>query len=133
MQFFDAEQKRHSNEYVDVVFVFGSNLAGRHGRGAALYARDIYGAKNGVGRGRTGQAYAIPTKDAELNVLPLVHIAREIAEFIEYAKAHPDEHFFVTKVGTGLAGYSNQDIAPLFRGVPENCIIDKAWKDYISL
>jgi len=131
MQFFDTEQKRHSNEYVDVVFVFGSNLAGRHGRGAALYARDIYGAKNGVGRGPTGQAYAIPTKDEFVESLALESIEHYVKEFLEYARFKKDDVFFVTRIGCGLAGYTNKQIAPMFRGAPDNCIFDIQWKEFL--
>lgn len=88
------------------IFVFGSNLAGRHGKGAALYARQHFGAKYGVGVGPTGQCYAIPTKDKDLRVLPLIVIKQHIADFIDYAEAHPELEFILTPVGTGLAGYS---------------------------
>jgi hypothetical protein len=131
MKFFDPSKVRHSLDYRGDIFVFGSNLAGRHGKGAALYAHDVYGAKYGVGRGPTGQAYAIPTKDAELMSLPLLHIEREVLEFLEYARVHEEEIFFVTKVGCGLAGYSNEQIAPMFRGAPENCIFDISWKQLL--
>lgn len=87
------------------IFVFGSNLAGRHGKGAALCARNEHGAQYGVGFGRTGNAYAIPTKDRQLRVLPLSVIAAYVADFLDYAQAHPDLAFQVTKIGCGLAGY----------------------------
>lgn len=133
MKFFDAEQKRHGSEYSNTIFVFGSNLAGRHGKGAALYAQHSYGAKYGVGRGRTGQAYAIPTKDEFVESLALESIEHYVKEFLEYARSYRDEVFFVTRIGCGLAGYTDAQIAPMFRGAPENCIFDIKWKDYISL
>lgn len=114
------------------IFVFGSNLAGRHGRGAALEAKSKWGAKYGVGRGHTGDAYAIPTKDADLRTLPLIHIEREVKEFLEYARAHRELEFIVTRIGCGLAGYSNEDIAPMFRGAPSNCEFDEAWEKYLT-
>ena len=132
MLFFDEQKIRHSHDLKHTIFVFGSNLAGRHGKGAALYAHDVYGAKYGVGRGPTGQAYAIPTKDANLNTLALLHIEREAQEFLEYARHHKDEVFFVTRIGCGLAGYTNEQIAPMFRGAPENCIFDIAWKQFLT-
>jgi hypothetical protein len=132
MKFFDETQYRHNHDYRGCVFVFGSNLAGRHGKGAALYAHDVYGAKYGVGIGRTGQAYAIPTKDAELNTLAPEYIHHHVREFLEYARHYKDELFFVTKVGCGLAGYSNEQIAPMFRGAPENCIFDISWKQLLT-
>ena len=131
MKFFDAELKRHSSEYSDDIFVFGSNLAGRHGAGAALYAHDVYEAQYGIGVGRTGQAYAIPTKDAALNTLGLDEIAVHVYLFVDYAKKHPEEVFFVTRIGCGLAGYQDKDIAPMFRGAPDNCIFDIKWKPFV--
>lgn len=104
-----------------VVFVFGSNLAGRHGKGAALHARTHCGAVYGVGVGRTGMAYAIPTKDAGLRPLLLDRIAGYVAEFLAYAAANPDLRFRVTAVGCGLAGYTPAQIGPMFAAAPANC------------
>lgn len=115
-----------------MIFVFGSNLAGRHGRGAALHARRHHGAAPGIGHGRTGSAYAIPTKDERLRVLSLETIRRYVAEFLAYAKTHPHLTFQVTAVGTGLAGYAHADIAPLFRGAPGNCILPDEWRSLIE-
>ncbi len=99
----------------DSIFVFGSNLSGRHGAGAALIAKNQFGAIYGVGFGPQGQCYAIPTKDRNLKVLPLNEIEPYIKVFIEYAKQNPESTFKVTKIGCGLAGYSVYDIAPMFR------------------
>jgi hypothetical protein len=109
------------------VFVFGSNLAGRHGKGAALTARREYGAVYGVGEGRTGDAYAIPTKDRRLVPRALDDIRVSVDAFIEYARLHPDVAFLVTRVGCGLAGYSDSDIAPMFRAAPSNCTLPDEW------
>ena len=100
----------------DEVFVFGSNLAGRHGKGAALLAKK-WGAVTGSGAGRQGQTYAIATKDFLVrNSLPLTEIARSVRIFIDHA-ANDEEHtFLVTEIGCGLAGYDPKDIAPLFKG-----------------
>ena len=103
------------------VFVFGSNVAGRHGKGAALYARVHYEAESGVGEGLTGRAYAIPTKDAQLRTLPIEQILPAVHRFIEYARANPKMLFDVTPIGCGLAGYRHAWIAPLFSGAPQNC------------
>lgn len=113
------------------IFVFGSNLAGRHGKGAAADALHYYGAEYGVGVGRTGNAYAIPTKDEFIRTLPVNRIRPHVEEFVRYAKAHPELNFRVTRVGCGLAGYRNEDIAPMFVGVPENCELPEEWKDLI--
>lgn len=112
------------------IFVFGSNLAGRHGKGAALDARWKYGAKYGVGVGRTGNAYAIPTKGFNLCTLPLDYIESEVSIFLQYAADHPELEFFVTKIGCGLAGYKEHQIAPMFRGAPANCELPEGWRDY---
>lgn len=109
------------------IFVFGSNLAGRHGKGAALTAKQQYGAQYGIGVGPTGFAYALPTKDENLNTLPLSCIAGHVNDFITYAEFRPDEVFFVTAVGTGLAGYRHEDIAPLFTHAPTNCRLPPEW------
>jgi len=95
------------------IFVYGSNLAGRNGKGAALTAQKFWGAKYGVGSGRTGQAYAIPTKDEHLNVLSLTQIKAYVKIFLIYAEQNSSLTFLVTPVGTGLAGYKEEDIKPL--------------------
>lgn len=115
-----------------MIFVFGSNLAGRHGKGAALHARQNFGAQYGVGYGRTGNAFAIPTKDAKLRVLPLDSIRGSVAMFLVYAKDHPDLEFKVTAIGTGLAGYKHEQIAPMFKGAPKNCQLPDEWKPYVN-
>lgn len=105
------------------VFVFGSNLAGRHGRGAALFAKDQRGAELGKGIGYQGNSYAIPTKDGALRSLPLETIRKHVDEFIGFARAHPELTFQVTAIGCGLAGYQPADIAPMFKDAPANCIM----------
>lgn len=113
---------------VEPIFVFGSNLAGRHGAGAALYARKHHGAEYGVGIGRTGNSYAIPTKDANLKVLGVQSILSSVKEFKRYARAHPELQFQVTKIGCGLAGYSESVIMPMFKNAPANCILPEGWE-----
>ena len=114
-----------------MIFVFGSNLAGRHGKGAALFARQHRGAQIGVGCGPTGNAYAIPTKDTRLHTLSLVSIAGYVAAFIQYARSNPDLDFNVTRIGCGLAGYTDAQIAPMFRTAPPNCYLPPEWADYL--
>jgi hypothetical protein len=111
------------------IFVFGSNLAGRHGAGAALVARKYFDAVYGEGVGRTGDAYAIPTKDKNLKVLPISEIQKHVEDFLEYAHAHQELQFEVTRVGCGLAGYKDEDIAPLFHHVPDNCMMPEQWRN----
>lgn len=111
-----------------LVFVFGSNLAGRHGRGAALHARQHFGAVYGQGVGRQGNSYAIPTKDYGIKTLPLDRIRPYVADFLEYARRHPSLTFQVTRIGCGLAGYTDEEIAPMFSGAPNNCILPDGWR-----
>jgi hypothetical protein len=85
-----------------------------------LWARKHHGAVYGIGEGRTGNSYAIPTKDRELRTLSIEEIARYAARFIAYARQHPHLEFQLTAVGCGLAGYQPPQIAPLFRDVPAN-------------
>lgn len=96
------------------IFVFGSNLAGVHGAGAAKQAMMKFGAIYGHGQGLQGQSYAIPTKDFRIKTLPLSEIAKYVQKFIEFAINHPDLEFLVTPIGTGLAGYTIEQIKPLF-------------------
>jgi len=110
------------------VFVFGSNSGGYHGAGAARQAYRYWGAKWGIGIGRTGNSYAIPTKSASLRVRPLHDIESSVAGFIGYAKDNPSLTFLVTAVGCGLAGYSPKDIAPMFEGAPSNCVLPDEFK-----
>jgi hypothetical protein len=113
------------------IFVFGSNLAGRHGKGAALHARRNCGAIYGQGTGRQGQSYAIPTKDKQIRTLPLYLIAAYVGDFLFYANSHPELQFVVTRIGCGLAGYRDEQIAPMFKGAPSNCRFDPAWAPYL--
>lgn len=112
------------------IFVFGSNLAGRHGSGAARTAMKSWGAMYAMGRGRSGQAYALPTKDGNLDPPPLEAIAFYVAEFLDYAAANPNFTFLLTKIGCGLAGYTAREIAPLFRNAPPNVQLPEGWNTY---
>lgn len=111
-----------------LIFVFGSNIAGRHGAGSAKEAMRNWGAIYGQGVGRQGDAYAIPTKDKALKPLSLHDIQIHVDNFIEYAKTCPDDNFHVVRVGCGLAGYSDDDIAPLFKDAPANCDLPDGWR-----
>lgn len=114
------------------IFVFGSNLAGRHGKGAALEARLHHGAIYGQGIGLQGRSYAIPTKDASLRTLNLPTITQHVATFIRFARDNQSLIFNVTRIGCGLAGYKDQHIAPMFKDAPNNCILDQRWRTYLS-
>jgi len=115
-----------------MIFVFGSNLAGRHGAGAAKDALEQYGAIYGQAEGRQGDSYAIPTKSSKLEPLPLAWINEHVQAFLIYATAHPKLAFQVTRIGCGLAGYRDEDIAPRFRDAPSNCHLNPAWVEIIK-
>ena len=104
----------------DEVFVFGSNLAGMHGGGAAYVAFRQFGAQMGCGVGLRGQSYAIPTMQGGVET-----IKPYVDDFIAFAKEHPERFFFITRIGCGIAGFRDRDIAPLFAkavGVENICL-----------
>lgn len=109
------------------VFVFGSNLAGRHGAGAALQARLQWGARWGVGEGLTGQCYAFPTLDRDLDKLPLSDLTQSVTRLYETCQQHADRVFLLTKVGCGLAGYDESVIRELFVHPPHNLLLPVDW------
>lgn len=109
------------------IFVFGANKAGRHGAGSAKEAVMNWGAVYGQGEGRQGYSYGIPTKDEKLKVLPLDEIQTSVNYFIQYANEHPELEFILCKIGCGLAGYREEQIAPMFKNSPNNVIKPKGW------
>ena len=113
------------------IFVFGSNTAGRHGKGAALVAYEKFGAIYGKGWGLQGNSFAIPTKSHTVNTLPLVTIKAFVLRFKAYVAQNPDKQFFLTSIGCGLAGYNDESIAPFFRGIADNVSIPKNWEKLI--
>lgn len=92
------------------IFVFGSNLEGMHGGGAARIAYEKFGAIWGQGVGLQGQSYGIPTMHGGVE-----DIKPYVDEFIEFAKSHPELTFLVTRIGCGIAGFRDEEIAPLFK------------------
>lgn len=124
------------------VFVFGSNLAGRHGLGAAKYARDALSTPCGPNHavGWLGQneisaneraCYGIATKDELIKTLGIESIEDQIRIFLQIAKGTPNRQFFVTRIGCGLAGYADHEIAPFFFRAPSNCSFPAPWKSHI--
>ena len=109
------------------IFVFGSNLSGFHGGGAARVAYKKFGAVWGQGVGLQGQSYAIPTMQGGTET-----IKPYVDEFIEFAKAHPEYKFLVTLIGCGIAGFVPSDIAPLFKDAMdvENIILPRGFVGY---
>lgn len=107
------------------IFVFGSNLAGEHGGGAALLAWRKWGAIWGQGAGLQGQTYGIPTMHGGPDT-----IKPYVDEFISFAKEHPEMTFLVTEIGCGIAGFKPSEIAPLFRNgtdVPNIYLPQRFW------
>ena len=110
------------------VFVFGSNLAGRHGGGAARTALDKFGAVYGVGVGPQGQSYAIPTLDADYRQLSLIEIEGYLQQFAGYAAVMAHKTFYLTPIGTGIAGFSHEEIKAILPSFTRNVIIDESLK-----
>lgn len=97
------------------IFVFGSNMAGYHGAGAAKLAREKFGAEYKIGEGITGRTYALPTKDEFIKTMLLEEINYHVKKLHKTVISRPDLHFLITKVGCGLAGYTEEQIAPMFK------------------
>jgi hypothetical protein len=113
------------------IFTFGANLRGAHGKGAALFAMREHGAIYGQGVGLQGNSYAIPTKDHNIQTLPLDRIKVYVDEFLEFAGKNLDMRFNVTAIGCGLAGYKPEDIAPMFKDAPFNCDLPDEFLDVL--
>ena len=123
------EQKRTTPEFITElqpgeIFVFGSNLQGMHGGGAARIAHRNFGAIMGQGVGLQGQSYAIPTMQGGVGT-----IRPYVDEFIAFAKAHQEMTFLVTRIGCGIAGFTDAEIAPLFTEAHNvgNIVLPEGW------
>lgn len=114
-----------------MIFVFGSNEAGIHGAGAAARAYKSEGAVWGIGFGHLGNSFAIPTKDRQIETLQLETVREYAVRFLDYAENHTYLKFQVTRIGCGLAGFTDAEIAPLFADAPSNCYFDTAWKPFL--
>ena len=122
-----------SAPWADQIMVFGSNLSGIHGGGAARAAHKEYGAKWGVAEGITGQCYAIPTVQEQIaGPLTIAQIGRSVATFLHHAATHPEDKFFVTRIGCGLAGHADADVAPMFCDAPLNCSLPDTWREFVE-
>ena len=115
-----------------MVFVFGSNDAGIHGAGAAKYAMQHKGARMGKSYGHVGDSFAIPTKDDNIETLPVERIKDYVRGFLAYAAGHRKLNFQVTCIGCGLAGFDHSEIAPFFEDAPRNCYFDELWKPWLG-
>lgn len=128
------------------IFVFGSNRRGIHGAGAALYAKQHYGAIKGVFIGRAGDSYAIPTKDEQFRTLSLTTIGNSVNFLGNIVRGKnsarenrsstmniPPHIYIITRIGCGLAGYRDEDIAPMFIDYPtSNCLFDLKWERFLG-
>ena len=129
--------KCKEEEESSIIFGFGSNVEGWHSGGAAATALEKYGAVWGKGEGLFGSSYALPTMDVCFGRigprLPLSSIKRCINNFILFAAANPQKEFHMTRIGCGIAGYTDQEIAPLFNEAGRNVLFDSAWEPYLDL
>lgn len=123
------QQKRTTPERItslqpNEIFVFGSNLRGMHGGGAAYIAYRKFGAIMGQGVGLQGQSYGIPTMQGGVET-----IRPYVDDFIEFAKQHPELTFLVTRIGCGIAGFTDEEISPLFEKAhdEENIVLPEGW------
>ena len=126
-------EKRISPDFINTlkeneIFVFGSNLEGMHGGGAARIAYNNFGAIWGQGVGLQGQSYGIPTMHGGVDV-----IKPYVDEFVNFAKSHPELKFLVTRIGCGIAGFTDEEIAPLFKDAfeIENIYLPKSFYDIL--
>lgn len=108
------------------IFVFGSNLNGNHAGGAAKLARERFGAQEGVGEGLTGECYAFPTLDVHMGKRLFASLEESRDNLFATAREFPEKTFLLTKVGCGIAGFSEELIAQLFVDAPKN-IIQPNW------
>ncbi len=126
--------REYTPEYItelkkNEIFVFGSNIRGMHGGGAALIAHKKFGAQWGIGEGITGQSYALPTMEGGID-----YIAGKVNAFLVFARNHPELKFYVTKVACGIAGFRIEEIGPLFSEAVsiENVILPQEFVQTIS-
>jgi hypothetical protein len=115
-----------------VIFVFGSNQGGVHAGGAARSAKEHFGAAMGIPFGLRGRSFAIPTLDSDYQQLSIDTIATSVTLFLRFAAGRPDWLFYVTAIGTGIAGFTAELIAPMFAGAPSNCLLPPDWQALLS-
>jgi len=133
------QRKYHTNGSLPTrgeIFVFGSNLQGVHGAGAAKVALELFGAHMGFGKGRCRQSFAIPTRNynrqtRQVTTLSLMEIRNHIQSFCEATHLWPDIEWWVTAVGCGRAGLHPRQIAPLFKDAI-NCSFPMEWQQYLE-
>lgn len=120
------------------IYIFGSNTQGRHGKGAALIAKLKYGAIQGQARGLQGNSYAIVTKDLtlpkhkQLRSVPLTHIALQVDVLLNIVKSMEATIFILSPIGCGNAGYTPEEIAPMFKNAPLNIILPREFASVLN-
>lgn len=119
-------EQRHTPERITElgpgeVFVFGSNARGAHGAGSARTALERFGAVPGQGHGLQGRSYAVDTMSG------FAVLERESAVFLDFARDHPELTFWLTRVGTGIAGHDEDRVAALFAEAPPNVVRPRGW------
>lgn len=107
---------------MDEYFVAGTNAQGEHFGGAAKHAHDNFGLQWGCGEGLSGQTYALPTMSG------LDDLKAAAQRFMQFAKWNPDKTFYLTRVGCGIAGHKDEEVAPLFATAPDNVIRPEGWE-----
>ena len=122
-----TEQREYTPENItslkpNEIFVFGSNTRGNHAGGAAKLAYEKFGAIYGVGHGFQGQSYAIPTLSYDLEQQPLEEIKRDLEQLIWIAERMPSVRFWLTPIGTGIAGYKIEDLESILPKLPNNIV-----------
>lgn len=129
-----ADKRRCENQMDDpnAIFVFGSNELGIHRSGAAKAAIEDYGAVFGQGYGHQGRCFALPTKSTPWVSLPLERVGEYVRNFLASAALNPELTYVVTRIGCGLAGFTDTDIAPLFKEVPDNVKLPEGWWEYAN-
>lgn len=116
------------NNFSDkTTYVFESNVLGMYEKGSQLYARNKRNAATGIGEGITGTAYAIPTQDSPKQYMSLVEIGEHISVFLDFAMKNSDMLFQVNRIGCGVGGYTDSEIAPFFSNAPTNCMLPGIW------
>jgi hypothetical protein len=111
------------------IFVFGSNLSGKHLGGAAKFAKDNFGAKEGKGEGITGQCYAFPTLTKDFKQRNHTDLKTSVERLFNFAIENPNKEFLLTEVGTGIANYPVSYMQGLFKNPPNNLILPLNWQE----
>lgn len=121
-----------SESGIKYMYVFASNLMGTHGVGTARVALLRHGAQRGIGEGPCGGSYAIPTHARPRILMDFGSIKSFVYRFIEYAQAHPEITFEVTRIGCAIGQYTESEMAALFAQSPNNCILPREWARILS-